>query len=235
MDKEFGTRATVFVAGLAAGIIVVLVVLLTAPPFSHYCEARETPQVCFREWASMLSGWAAFLGGLVAAYLAYRTITRMNAQIVDADRHQRENLELELGSRFALASQAELNCREVIKYLDYASEASWGNSIMSSLKPTYVTAASLSYEGDLVGRFAATIGTTEVDAAERIRNHIDSASNDLGENFKTDGLMHKPGEDDEAYRRRMVTHHIDKAREFAVGVETDARTFIDRWKSRIRS
>lgn len=81
--------------GCAVLILPAAVFLIWLSPWDHrelFCKADEA---CVREWISALSGW-------VAALAAYVTIRTMNGQRAEANRHQRENVELEIMGRLAL-------------------------------------------------------------------------------------------------------------------------------------
>ncbi|WP_429813512.1 hypothetical protein [Ensifer sp. B1-9] len=58
---------------------------------------------CAREWASALSGW-------IAAAVAFPTLLSLQRQISEANRHQQENIEINLMPTFALA----LRVRELV-------------------------------------------------------------------------------------------------------------------------
>ena len=60
---------------------------------------------CFREWVSATGGWAAIV-------FAYMTIRTMNRQTKEANRHQRENVELQIFDRLSAARSVIRQCEK---------------------------------------------------------------------------------------------------------------------------
>lgn len=88
MPNDKGPLNASFMGGLGIGLAVAIFLLLISPPFvsETWCVAGEPPLGCFREWASVPIGILTVVGGFVAAYFVYRTIVKMNEQLLESKR-----------------------------------------------------------------------------------------------------------------------------------------------------
>ncbi len=82
-----------------------------------FCSSEQ--EHCTREWISATGGW-------IAVVFAYLTIRTMNRQTAEANRHQRENVEIQILDKMAAARRvaercqsAELECRNMIANIDH--------------------------------------------------------------------------------------------------------------------
>ncbi|RWY82397.1 hypothetical protein EHI44_24210 [Rhizobium leguminosarum] len=92
---KFMDKLSVPIAGAIMIATLVSVILGFEPARSSFCKPDD---ICLRDWLSALSGWAAVIA-------AYFTIRKMNEQQKESNRHQRENIELEVMGRLALAKR----------------------------------------------------------------------------------------------------------------------------------
>jgi hypothetical protein len=88
MPEDDGPLNAPFMGGLGIGLAIAIFLLLISPPFvsETWCIAGEPPLACFREWASVPIGVLTVAGGFVAAYFVYRTIVKMNEQLLESKR-----------------------------------------------------------------------------------------------------------------------------------------------------
>jgi hypothetical protein len=88
MPNDEGSLNVSFMGGLGIGLAIAIFLLLISPPFvsETWCVAGEPPLACFREWASVPIGILTVVGGFAAAYFVYRTIVKMNEQLLESKR-----------------------------------------------------------------------------------------------------------------------------------------------------
>ncbi|NTF32321.1 hypothetical protein [Rhizobium skierniewicense] len=87
---------------------------------SHTLCSLDSGEHCLREWIAATGGWIA----VIFAYLTIKTMTR---QTEDANRHQRENLELHLLERISAAERisdgAKIGAGQCEVFRNYLREA----------------------------------------------------------------------------------------------------------------
>jgi hypothetical protein len=71
------------------------------------CTGAETEH-CARDWIAATGGW-------IAIVFAYFTIRKMTQQTAEANRHQKENLELQLSIKLNSAKRAKAGCVKGIR------------------------------------------------------------------------------------------------------------------------
>jgi hypothetical protein len=71
------------------------------------CTGADTEH-CARDWIAATGGW-------IAIVFAYLTIRKMTQQTAEANRHQKENLELQLSIKLNSAKRAKAGCEKGIR------------------------------------------------------------------------------------------------------------------------
>lgn len=86
-QRDWQGWAALFAGLLISGAVAVLVVLGAWLKPSFVCSgSNEDTVTCAREWLGVMADWGALLGSVAAAYFVYKTIAKMNEQIVEAKR-----------------------------------------------------------------------------------------------------------------------------------------------------
>ncbi|MBB3567238.1 hypothetical protein [Rhizobium sp. BK491] len=131
------------------------VLLSWVSPWEHAAWFCKTNEPCVQGWFSALSGWAAALA-------AYFTIRTMNHQRAEATRYQRENVELEIMGRLALARKMLtilLPCKAgcALMMVRLSSEDADLYEIFSEL-PKFTKETREAMESPIIAEYAEKIG-----------------------------------------------------------------------------
>lgn len=232
MGNDKGPLNAGFMGGLGIGLAIAAFLFLIAPAFTkeNYCTGDEAALSCFREWSMMFGTWATVIGGLIAAYLVYRTITQMGI----ANRHQRDGLMFQAESKLALARHTALSCNNIVKTVQaYFGDTPAIHDIPEVAIESFLTLLEVITDTDLLKQFALEFGTKEPKAVEYLVQSLHHARRVITQYQEGDEVMFSGNEEEIALQRRLsAMSAIQRVGERAAEVERDATAFIARWNSR---
>jgi len=225
--RELFDRYGWIIAALAL-VIVVIGAVYGRPAF---CATDE--EHCLREWISSLSGWATVL-------VAVPTIIFLQRQISDANRHQRENIEISLMPKFALVIRVRhlVGFEQTSLILELRRYAKRGDNIgrypmdRQGLGEICRQIKALLAEHDLI-EFNATIAGEP----KLTRYWIDRKTDDLYQNVVE---CDRDARDPSGLGQHKLNHHgttihvalvmlLDCVERYLLDRDEQARAFLVRW------
>ncbi len=186
-----------------------------------FCSSEQ--EHCTREWISATGGW-------IAIVFAYLTIRTMNRQTAEANRHQRENVELQILDKMAAARRvaeqcqsAERECRNMIANIDHVFQ-----------KQRHL---------DFVPRAFHRFVKEQIDANEirivNLTSHSPRASVErFLEMFEAECTAYEAAVKDENWRAAdmrlaALKSKVSMAQNIFSAARNDAIRFVERWRSRV--
>lgn len=66
-------------------IVISVITVAFLWPFEHhrYCDNNETLGACSRDWLAVIVSFATFVGGVVAAWIVYKSVSPINGQLAE--------------------------------------------------------------------------------------------------------------------------------------------------------
>ena len=199
--------------------------------------------VCARS-ENCLTDWLGSLGGWVAAGAAYLTIRAMNSQRKEADKHQREFVELEIMSRIALARRLLRSFKHRIGIYVYLSgEArnlhSGAEGELEASLPKYLWYLGILEEelaSDVLLEFDDKIGLNSKVVASGL-NKVTAIARQAAATFQESAENAEDCPDQHEMNTATAIARISEAFEggaqFFRDAVTDADGFIAKWQDRV--
>lgn len=228
-EGDFWQHLGWLVAFAIAGLFFIFVVTQSDSLRQMACAPRE--KSCFREWVAALSGWAAVVAAAVTVYF-------LRKQIDAANKHQRENVELTILNRLALARQYRSALTFACHHLsmietDFESAASFDARDGFAVERRMASVMKL-LETPTASTFDTEIGSTlsSATAVEQLRRTLDWIR-------ERRQILREKRELMAQHEFTQITLQIDRSVQYATAYCNDALetavNFLAKWEARIAS
>lgn len=191
---------------------------------------RTSDMLCKGEDCTV-QGWATALGGWVAIAAAWITLKALRHQVAETNRHQRENLELQIWNRINLAGAVRDNCGITRAQLEAIHQEERAELKVDIIIASRIKVARASVAVDLLDRFSKEIGLHDRTSIVAITQALERAEERLRNGGPADGYIAR---DVDEYAL-LLSSDLEIATVNLSQIENDATTFINRWEPRINS
>lgn len=201
------------------------------------CTAAKDEH-CGREWASALSGWAAFLAAIV-------TMRFLRRQIEEANRHQRENVELTIMGKMRLANNCHSCCSQLrhrcgmaaailsINFLDPV-DLRWSESMSFNMAIEKLQQIKDGLEDEVITTYQRDVGWVGIDVSSAVTRVKDGLA--ILQAIQDGRILAENLAEHERERiRRDLKLAVEWAADAAHGGQAHSLAFIQKWGIRMDS
>lgn len=220
-------RLYILIIATCVTTIATTLYLRILPPLAEW-ELCSPGNCTVQAWVSALSGW-------VAALAAYLTIRTMNRQTAEANRHQRENVELQVLRQVSLARQVIDWTREnasLYKELVHRIE-DYGYSSQRDTRPHEALAA---IKFDVVEEFDREIGIMDEHLLSRLYEFVQDNKDVIATLQENRARARNQGLDPLVETReedRKLAILAKSASKYILELQREALDFVEKWSKRM--